>query len=184
MSKALLPLLAGMILLSASCEESDRERKARAEQFTTSTKAAPNPQREELGEMLKADKDTPTVLFDAPKFKLYSEYQGEDINQVTGVSGRSLLLCFTAPWCPHSLKMRSALKELANNEKGSVQVVEVNADAYPALAQEFSISKVPTTLLYTEGVRLRVVEGAYTAASLSNYLRKILSRAEDAPQHH
>lgn len=68
---------------------------------------------------------------------------------------------------------------MAQEEKGSVQVVEVNADAYPALAEQFNITKVPTTVLYTEGVKLRTIEGAYNAASLQRYLHKVLSREED-----
>ena len=45
------------------------------------------------------------------------------------------------------------LQQLAKAEKGNVQVVDVNADAYPALAEHFQITKVPTTILYAEGVR-------------------------------
>ena len=56
----------------------------------------------------------------------------------------------------------------------------MNADAYPALAEQFRISKVPTTILYTEGVKLRTIEGAYNAASLRSYLHRVLSRDDDA----
>lgn len=163
-------------LLLAACGDSDSDKERRAAQFTTSAKPAPNPQREPLESLVKRDASTPTGLPGAPKFPLFSVYKGEDIKQVTGVSGRNLLLSFTAPWCPHCNKMRQALQELAQQEKGTLQVVEVNADEFPVLAEEFKITKVPTTALYAEGVKLRTIEGAYSAGSLRNYIRNVLSQ--------
>lgn len=176
---AALLCLAALSSLLTGCGKSEKERAEDAARFTTSTKPAPNPQREALETLVRQDKAAPTTLNGGPKFELYSEYKGEDIRQVTGVSGRTLLLCFTAPWCSYSTKMRQSLQKLAKMEKSRVQVVEVNADAYPALAEQFGISKVPTTFFYTEGVRLRSIEGAFTAESVRNYLHKLLSSAEE-----
>lgn len=172
-------LLCSLLLLPACKKASEKEKEARAAQFTTSTKPAPNPHKEDLETLVRRDRTAPTELNGAPKFELYSTYAGEDIRQVTGVSGRTLLLCFTAPWCPHSNKMRRALQQLAKDEKGRVQVVEVNADAYPAVAEQFGLDKVPTTFFYTEGVKLRSISGAYTAASVQKFLHNLLSRTDE-----
>ena len=95
------------------CDESDEVRAERAAQFTTSTKPAPNPQLESIESMVRTDMAAaPTGPSSTPKFQLYSKYNGNDIKQVTGVSGRSLILCFTAPWCPHCAKMKEALHAL------------------------------------------------------------------------
>lgn len=165
-------------LLCVSCGESDQEKRDRAAQFTTPTKAAPNPQRESLQSLIRADKQVPTTLQGKTKFELYSMYEGQDMRQVTEVSGRTLLLCFTAPWCNHSTAMRKALQELAAQEKGGIQVVEIDADAYPAIAEDFNLTKVPTTVFYTEGIRLRSIEGAYTTESLKLYLHNLLTQEE------
>ncbi len=165
--------------LLTGCRDSDDERAERASQFTTATKPAPNPQRESLESLVRKDLHLPTGLPGAPKFELYSEYKGEDIRQVTGVSGRSLLLVFTAPWCKHSDAMRQSLKALAEEEKGTLQVVEVNADAFPVLAEEFALTKVPTTILYTEGVKLRTLEGAKTVEAMRNYIHNVLTNNEN-----
>ncbi|MFI3242651.1 MAG: thioredoxin family protein [Akkermansia sp.] len=158
-----------------SCEDSEQDQKRRAAQFTTSTKAAPNPQRESLENFIRTDKLQDGSKQSIPLFKLVSEYKGEDMHQLTGVSGRSLLLCFTAPWCDYSKKMAKSLTDLAKLEQGALQVILINADEYPALAEQYELSKVPTTILYVEGVRLRRIEGAYTAKSLQKYLQKTLS---------
>ncbi len=170
-------LLAALALpLLSSCGDSDEEREERAARFTTSTRPAPNPQRESLSSLVRTDRSAPTSLPGGPRFELYSEYAGEDILQVTGVSGRTLLLSFTAPWCPHSNRMKKALQEFAQQEKGAVQVVVVNADEYPMLARQYKLTKVPTTILYTEGVRLRELEGSRDAAGIADFLNKTLSR--------
>lgn len=176
------PLLTALMLpLLTGCGDSDMEERDRAAQFTTSTKPAPNPQRESLESLVRTDRNAaPTSLHHSPKYELYSTYNGEDIRQVTGVSGRCLLLCFTAPWCSHSIKMRQSLQQLAKKEKGNVQVVEINADAYPKLAQDYGLTKVPTTVFYTEGIKLRSIEGAYTPDSLRRFLHSLLSQQDDS----
>lgn len=166
-------------LLVAGCGDSDEEKRERAAQFTTPTKPAPNPQRESLQALIRADKQVPTSLQGRPRFELYSVYEGQDMRQVTEVSGRTLLLCFTAPWCRHCSAMRKSLQELAEQEKGGIQVVEIDADAYPALAEDYNLTKVPTTVFYTEGIQLRSIEGAYTAESLGRYLHALLTQEEN-----
>ncbi len=180
MKAASLLLLASLTLpLLCSCRDSDEERELRASRFTTSTRPAPNPQRESLSSLVRTDNSAPTSLFGGPRFELYSEYAGEDIRQVTGVSGRTLLLCFTAPWCPHSNRMKKALQDFARQEKGTVQVIVVNADEYPLLAKQYNLTKVPTTILYAEGVRLRTLEGSYDAPTMANYLKDTLSPGDN-----
>ncbi len=174
-SRLVLASLAALPLL-CSCGDSDEEREERAARFTTSTRPAPNPQRVSLSSLVRTDRHAPTALPGSPRFKLYSEYAGEDIRQVTGVSGRTLLLCFTAPWCPHSNRMKKALQEFAQQEKGTVQVVVINADEYPMLAKQYQLTKVPTTFLYTEGVRLRELEGRQEPAGIAEFLNKTLSQ--------
>lgn len=171
-------LAAALLPLSACKKVSEKEKEARAAQFTTSTKPAPNPHKEDLETLVRRDQTAPTELDSVRKFNPFCHYEGEDIRQVTGVSGRTLLLCFTAPWCPHSTKMRKSLQKLVTLEKSNLQVVEVNADAYPAVAEQFGIDKVPTTFFYAEGVKLRSISGAYTAESLQKYLHSLFKRTD------
>lgn len=171
--------LAMFPLLITGCGEEDDTQRERAARFTTPTKPAPNPRRESLESLVRTDRNAaPTSLQRAPKFELFSHYAGEDIRQTTGVSGRTLILCFASPWCPYSNRMSKGLQELADREKGNVQVVMVNPDDYTSLAESFGINKVPTTIFYTEGVKLRTIEGAYTSESVSAFLHGLL--AQDA----
>ncbi len=48
------------------------------------------------------------------------EYKGEDIVQITGMSGKNVLLVFYAPWCKHCASFRSALTEYAEKERDTL----------------------------------------------------------------
>lgn len=167
-------------LLVAGCDDDESDQLEHQDLPASVTRPDPMPQKETL-DVRTGVSDVPTGLPTGLRYELYSAYQGQDIRQVTGVSGRTLWLCFTAPWCPHSANMIRELKQLAQEEKGNVQVVEVDADTYTTLAEQFGITKVPTTFLYTEGVKLRTIEGAYNAASLRRYLHRVLTRQEETP---
>lgn len=172
-------LCIGALLLTACDDADDDQQQVPVVDLTAVTRPAPKPERESLS--IQPRDSSPASLMTGPRYEVFSQYAGQDIRQVTGVSGRTLWLCFTAPWCPHSRRMIQELKTMAREEKGGVQVVEVNADEYPALAEDFGITKVPTTVLYTEGVKLRTIEGAYNAPSLQRYLHRVLSRDDENP---
>lgn len=166
-------------LLLVGCDDADDDQQAQAVGLATASRPAPNPQKESLNILAPRQDEVPSALPTGPRFELFSVYNGQDMKQVTGVSGRSLWLCFTAPWCPYSRDMINELKIMAREEKGGVQVVQIDADAYPAIAEEYGITKVPTTVLYTEGVKLRTIEGAYNAPSLQRYLHRVLARDDE-----
>lgn len=171
-----LLLIGTLPLLLTGCGDGDAEAKAeQAARFTTSTKPAPNPVRTSLQEYLREDAVMSAGVPGAPQFELYSIYKGEDIRQITGVSGRKLILVFTADWCQHSRNMRQSLEELAKEEKGNIQVVDINADEYSELAKSFNLQKVPTMRLYTEGIEVRVFEGFYDTATLRQMLHEVFS---------
>lgn len=168
-------LLVPCLILTGCSDDDDAAQPTTAARFTTSTKPAPNPAKLSLQNEIKQNVNLTSGVSSAPKYELYSNYKGEDIRQVTGVSGRRLILLFTADWCEHSKKMRNSLKELAAQEKGNIQVVDVNADEYPKVAEEFGLTKVPTIFIYTEGIRLRSFEGEQNTATIKQLLDELFS---------
>ncbi len=170
MKRRFLFFACAVAVVLAACDDSSSDE--RAARFSSSSKPAPNPQLDPLSDFVRTPSSNDASV---PKYKypLYSEYAGEDIVQLTGVSGRTLLLCFGSSWCPHSQKMKKSLQKLAESEQGAVQVVTVDADAYPNLAEKFHISKVPTTFIYVEGIKLQNVAGAYS----TDVFRSVLKRA-------
>lgn len=176
MKRALIPLFLVLApCLMVGCSDDDDAQAIRAASFTTSTRPAPNPERRSLHSEIRQNVNLGTGVASAPRYELYSKYNGEDIKQITGVSGRKLILLFSADWCQHSVAMREALKKLAEDEKGNVQVVDVNADEYPQIAEGFGLTKVPTIFIYTEGISLRTIEGAYDTVTLKAMLDQLFT---------
>ncbi len=177
MKRRLLPVLGSMMLLLASCgDSSSKDRSAR---FSSSSKPAPNPQLDPLAALVKDDAGAPST----PRYKypLFSAYDGQDIVQLTGVSGRTLLLCFGAPWCPHSAKMNASLQKLASSEQGAVQVVTIDADAWPDVARKFGVTKIPTTFIFVEGMKLQSFVGACSPDVFRGMLKRALIPSDTKP---
>lgn len=166
----------------ASCHD-DSSSDERAARFSSSSKPAPNPQLDPLSDFVRTS-SSEGASGSQYKYPLYSEYAGEDIVQLTGVSGRTLLLCFGASWCPHSQKMKESLRKLAESEQGTVQAVMVDADAYADLAEKFHVSKVPTTFIYVEGIKLQSVAGAYSTDVFRSVLKRALIPSDKNKRSH
>lgn len=69
-----------------------------------------------------------------------------------------IIMIFTANWCGycHYLK-RDLLNILADYEK--INIVEVDIDKYPLLAEKVGISVVPTTVIYKKSSKMKIVDG-------------------------
>ncbi len=174
----LLFSVTSVMTLLSSCEGDDEAARAHRARFTTEVKAAPNPSEEDLEILIREDYTAPALPSDMIEFAPFSDYKGESMKQLIGVSGRALLLCFATEWCPHSQAMRSSLEKLAHESQGSLQVVVIDPDKYKKLASDFEIDRVPMSYLYAEGVRLRRIEGVYTKTSLQLYLKRVFTQEQ------
>lgn len=164
------------VLFCAGCGDSEN-RNAR---YTTSEKKEPpRPEvqaialKPDAGSTREDDEEEGVASVGARKFKIFSAYAGEDVNQLLGVSGRTLVLSFVAPqWCPHSQEMVASLKKVAEGAQGQLQVVYVDADAFPQLANSnrFHIEKVPMTFVYSEGMLLYSFAGNESPAKVQEHL--------------
>ncbi len=106
------------------------------------------------------------------------EYKGEDIVQITGMSGKNVLLVFYAPWCKHCASFRSALTEYAEKERGYSYIVAIDVDKYPDLAREYHVEAIPKTVLYVEGMRLKDMVGNVSAQRLAELINRTLQAGE------
>lgn len=169
-------LLCLCALFCAGCGDSEN-RNAR---YTTSEKKEPpRPEvqaielKPDAGSSREEEPEEGMASVGTRKFKIFSAYAGEDINQLLGVSGRTLVLSFVAPqWCPHSKEMVASLKKVAESAQGQLQVVYVDADAFPQLANSnrFHIEKVPMTFVYSEGMLLYSFTGNESPARIQEHL--------------
>lgn len=168
-------LIGTTVLLGlVSCEDSEERRARYAEK-----KPAPKPLERTFApppppvpEQEKVEETGPAMV----------EYKGEDIVQITGMSGKNILLVFYAPWCKQCATYRKALVEYAVAQRGHTYIVAIDADKYPALAREYGVEAIPKTVLYVEGMRLRDMVGNISAGKLGELIDKTLE-AGDVTRH-
>ena len=91
-------------------------------------------------------------------------------------SGRATVIDFWAPWCAPCRAVAPVLEDLAERWEGRVQVVKVNIDEEPALADAFKIRSIPTLVAMKGRNVVDVQLGAGSAA----HIERLFGAAEAA----
>jgi thioredoxin 1 len=73
---------------------------------------------------------------------------------------------FWAPWCAPCRRIEPDLLRLEAEYRGRVNLVRINADEQPGLAQELNVYGIPTLLVYQGGQQTARRAGAQSPASL------------------
>ncbi|WP_144206141.1 thioredoxin family protein [Mycobacterium tilburgii] len=82
---------------------------------------------------------------------------------------------FSAPWCGPCDRVRRVVDQVCEN-MGDVAHVEVNIDANPAVAHQFSVLSLPTTLIFdVDGQQRYRSSGVPKAADLRSALEPLLA---------
>jgi len=102
-------------------------------------------------------------------------------SQLSGLAaGRPAVVYFTAPGClPCRTTQRPALAELAERYGQGLQIVEIDALAQPALADEWGVLTVPTTFIIDRHGRPRGVN--HGVAGARQLTRQLAAIGEIAP---
>ena len=98
-----------------------------------------------------------------------SNFETEVKNSETPV-----LVDFWAPWCGPCRKISPIIDDIATEYAGKVKVVKVNTDENMKLTQEFSISGIPSILIFKNGEAVERLVGLMQKNQLVSNLEKYL----------
>jgi len=77
-----------------------------------------------------------------------------------------VLVDFWAPWCPPCRAIAPSLEEISDELEGKLQVIKVDIDQNPELAQRFGVRSIPTLKVFVDGKVAKEIVGAMPKQAL------------------
>ena len=87
-------------------------------------------------------------------------------------STKPVLVDFYAVWCGPCQMLAPVIEEL-ENRRDDFLAVKIDVDQEPALAQRFSITAVPTLLLFRNGENVKRVSGFLSKEALEQFIDEV-----------
>ncbi len=87
-------------------------------------------------------------------------------------SSELTIVDFWAPWCGPCRKLGPVLDEIAQDFEGKIKIVKLNTDENLKTAKEYSVSGLPTLLIFKEGKPVERLVGLMPKTSIITNIEK------------
>lgn len=75
----------------------------------------------------------------------------EEFQKKIAVSKKTVLVYFHADWCMPCVKLKPSINELENETREHCEVIKIDTDANPKIAEFFEINSLPMFIIYKNG---------------------------------
>lgn len=83
---------------------------------------------------------------------------------------------FWAPWCSPCTSFAPTFKEVAKERNGEVRFVKVDTEANQMLAAKYQIRSIPTIMVFKNGKRIDLVNGALAKHQFDGWLNNAIQK--------
>jgi thioredoxin 1 len=90
-------------------------------------------------------------------------------------SSKPVLVDFWAEWCGPCRMVSPILDEIASEHGDKIEIVKVNVDNEPALAQQYGITSIPALQVFQGGQLVKSMVGAKPKPALLNDLAEFIN---------
>ena len=84
----------------------------------------------------------------------------------------TVMVDYLAPWCGYCRRLTPAVEQVAADYEGKLQVVKVDIDDLPAVADEYQVETIPTLMLFREGKNIAEIVNPESRAKIVDWLKE------------
>lgn len=91
-------------------------------------------------------------------------------------SPQPVVVDFWAPWCNPCVGFAPVFSDVAKERSGNVRFVKIDTESQQNLAANYQIRSIPTIMVFKNGQRVDVINGALPKSQFDQWLNQALTK--------
>ncbi|WP_194439217.1 thioredoxin TrxC [Vibrio fluminensis] len=91
-------------------------------------------------------------------------------------SDQPVVVDFWAPWCNPCVGFAPVFEQVAEEQNGQLRFVKIDTESQQNLAAQYQIRSIPTIMVFKNGKRVDVINGALPKSQFSQWLNEAIKK--------